>query len=461
MRRYRHLQILVVPATGLLFWGASRLEPVHAADERDKKPQTSDGKPGSATNQGAQIWRTAVPPKPLSTSVKKGLDWLVEHQLAGGGWGEGEESPQMRQSGSEHESLRDKPNVADTCIAALALLRSGSTPRKGLYRDAIANAVRFVRSQIEDSDAESLAVTPVKGTRVQQKLGPNIDTFLASMLLAEVKDRMPDKESGKAVELALAKVVRKIERHQKEDGSFDGQGWAPILAQAMCGKGINRARQAGASVPETVLARAQKGAVMAYTASTPAMPDSIGASISGASFGRSAASARMMGMGSLSGAAGVELYSRAASVGVLQDSVNTSKVVAQGLREQVAKATDKKERETAQQKLAQIADTEKVQQQAQASVIARLSDKQFVAGFGSNGGEEFLSYMNLAESLVVKGGDEWTRWDSDITANLNRVQNSDGSWSGHHCITGRTFCTSTALLVLMADRTPIPAQAKR
>ena len=128
--------------------------------------------------------------------------------------------------------------------------------------------------------------------------------------------------------------------------------------------------------------------------------------------------------------------------------------------EQVANSRDKKERDQAETKLAQIADAEKVQQEAQAAVIARLGDKQFVAGFGSNGGEEFLSYMNLAESLVVKGGDEWKRWDSEMTENLNRVQNGDGSWSGHHCITGRNFCTSTALLVLMADRTPVPVQAK-
>jgi hypothetical protein len=121
----------------------------------------------------------------------------------------------------------------------------------------------------------------------------------------------------------------------------------------------------------------------------------------------------------------------------------------------------KEQREAAQQKLTQIASTEKVQNEAQDAVIARLDDKQFVAGFGSNGGEEFLSYMNIAESLVVKGGDAWKKWDSEMTANLNRVQNGDGSWSGHHCITGRTFCTSTALLVLMADRTPIPVQGKK
>ena len=167
-----------------------------------------------------------------------------------------------------------------------------------------------------------------------------------------------------------------------------------------------------------------------------------------------------MGMAGMMGSAGVELYSRAASVGVLQDSVNTSKVLAKDLEAKSANSVDKKERETARAKLAEIAETEKVHFEARASVIARLDDKQFVAGFGSNGGEEFLSYMNLAESLVVKGGDEWKRWDSEMTANLNRVQNGDGSWSGHHCITGRTFCTSTALLVLMADRTPVPVPAK-
>ena len=93
-------------------------------------------------------------------------------------------------------------------------------------------------------------------------------------------------------------------------------------------------------------------------------------------------------------------------------------------------------------------------------LIERLDDKQFVSGFGSNGGEEFLSYMTIAESLVLKGGDEWKKWDTEMTRNLDRVQNGDGSWSGDHCITGRTFCTSTALLVLMADRTPVPVQAK-
>jgi hypothetical protein len=461
----RHLLILAVSAPlVLLGWAAARPGAVGAADEPKPKPKPT----GESANKGIEAkhvdapktWTTAVDPKALSPNARKGLGWLAEHQLASGGWGQGEESAQMGGGGA----LRDTPNVADTCIAALALIRSGSTPREGPYKDAILKAVRFVRSQIEESDSQALSVTRVQGTRVQQKLGPNIDTFLASMLLAEVKGHMPDDASEKGVVVALDKVLDKIKRHQKADGSFEGEGWAPILAQAMCGKGINRARQAGALVSDTVLARAEGSAKLAFAESSrPAAAGGGGAATrisGGPSFGGRGAGGGMSAMGGLKGSAGVELYARAASVGVLQDSVNTGKAREKELRDKSKNGKDEKERNEATQQLGQLADSQKVQKQAQDAVIERLDDKQFVAGFGSNGGEEFLSYMTLAESLVLKGGDEWKKWDAQMTQNLDRVQNGDGSWSGHHCITGRTFCTSTALLVLMADRTPVPVQAK-
>jgi hypothetical protein len=154
--------------------------------------------------------------------------------------------------------------------------------------------------------------------------------------------------------------------------------------------------------------------------------------------------------------AGVELYSRAASLGVLQDAVNTNKTEVLRLRDQAAHSQDPQERAAAEKTLVRIADTEKIQQEVRAAVIGRLRDPRFLAGSGSQGGEEFLSYMNLGESLVIDGGAAWKYWDSRMTASLDRVQNGDGSWSGRHCITGRTFCTATALLTLMADRTPVP-----
>ena len=81
-----------------------------------------------------------------------------------------------------------------------------------------------------------------------------------------------------------------------------------------------------------------------------------------------------------------------------------------------------------------------------------MNDKKFTEGFGSNGGEEFLSYLNIGEAMVIHGDAKFAEWDQKMTENLNRVQNDDGSWSGHHCITGRVAVTSAALLTLTADR---------
>ena len=48
----------------------------------------------------------------------------------------------------------------------------------------------------------------------------------------------------------------------------------------------------------------------------------------------------------------------------------------------------------------------------------------------------------------VDGGPEWEAWDRKTTEAMNRAQNADGSWTGHHCITGRTFVTAMAVMVL-------------
>jgi hypothetical protein len=46
-----------------------------------------------------------------------------------------------------------------------------------------------------------------------------------------------------------------------------------------------------------------------------------------------------------------------------------------------------------------------------------------------------------------------------MTARLLSMQNEDGTWAGHHCITGRVAVTSAAILMLMVDREPAVAAA--
>ena len=186
--------------------------------------------PQSKQPKMTECWVTAVKPKPLSPNVRKGLDWIVAHQHKNGGWGQGEESRNM---GEGMATFKAKPNVADTCTATLALIRSGSTPSEGSYAQAINRALDFIFSEVEAADEQSLSITSVNGTRVQGKLGPHIDTFMASIVLAEVKGHMPNEASEKRLFAALDKVLNKIEINQKDDGTWDNRGWAPVLAQSM------------------------------------------------------------------------------------------------------------------------------------------------------------------------------------------------------------------------------------
>src|SRR2546421_1290245 len=143
-----------------------------------------NGKP--AAGKGAY---GVVIAKPLGSSVMHGLAWLAKAQQKNGAWGQGDESQSM---GNGMQNLRDIPNVADTCAAALAMIRSGNTPSKGEYSKNIRKAVEFVCSEVEESDKQSLYVTKLRGTRGQGKLGQYIDTFMASLLLAEAKNNMGD-----------------------------------------------------------------------------------------------------------------------------------------------------------------------------------------------------------------------------------------------------------------------------
>jgi hypothetical protein len=104
-------------------------------------------------------------------------------QGANGGWGQdGGETSYVRQG----ERLESRGNdVANTAVAAEALLHTGATPTNGKYCEPLQRAVKFILKHVEQSPLEGLAVTDQNGTQIQRKLGPYIDTFLTSKLLGE------------------------------------------------------------------------------------------------------------------------------------------------------------------------------------------------------------------------------------------------------------------------------------
>jgi hypothetical protein len=323
-----------------------------------------------------------------SVAVEKGAKWLASVQGADGGWGQdGGETSYIRQT----EHLESTGNdVANTAVAALALLEAGP-----VYRPNVERAVDFILRKVEKSPQDGLAVTDQQGTQIQRKLGPYIDTFLTSMLLARVDGTLPKADQNARVRHALEKCVAKIERNQKSDGSWNvAGGWAPVLGTSMASRSLFEAQQKGVEVNAEVAASAERYALNAITVTAAA-----GGAVSAES-------------------AGVPLYQSAQAL------------------EQLSRTE---------------ADRKKNAKQIQ-GIQGQIANQKFVDGFGSIGGEEFFSYLNISDSLQRTGGEEWKKWRSDTSKKILNLQNGDGTWSGHHCITGRVAVTSAAILNLIANR---------
>jgi hypothetical protein len=331
------------------------------------------------------VWSWAgsaeVPRDSISTAIEKGAEWLVRVEGKDGGWGQdGGETSYARQG----ERLESRVNdVANTAVAALALLEAGPS-----YRSSVNRAIDFILQKVEASPVDGLAITDTKGTQIQRKLGPHIDTFLSSFLLAKVDGTFTATQNAR-VRAALEKCVAKIERHQEKDGSWNaGGGWAPVFGTSLASRSLFEAKLKGVAVGERALRGVDDYTIEAlYTQSRAA-------------------------------AAGIALYQSAQAM------------------EQLSRTEADRQRNAR--------DIERLRRQ--------LSDARFVAGFGSVGGEEFFSYLNIAESLKRVGGDPWNAWRTASVDKFVKLQNGDGSWAGSHCITGRVAVTSAAILNLSLNR---------
>jgi hypothetical protein len=377
-------------------------------------------------------------------ALKKGIEYLLKQQQPDGGWGQGGGWRQdLKKTGArvENEKAEDPSDVGNTCVSLMTLVRNGDTPAKGEHKDAAAKAFDFVCRYVEKADDDSLYVTPVRDTQLQVKIGAYVDTFLAGWVLSELKSNLPDEDAEKRRAAALEKVVRKIEKNQKTDGSFAGNtGWAAVLSQGLCSRALNGAARSGAKVSADVLKKDQQQNLAGFDVASgsftsPASPTAEPSS------------------------AGVSLYRETAKLGGLWEKSRTNEALKQKAEKVLAdKDAPAPAKQEAREQLDGFARDEKAAGAATQAVAGKLADTKYVAGFGNNGGEEFLSYLNVTESLRDRGGNEWDGWKPKMKTTVCGAQNADGSWAGQHCITGRTFCTATALLTLLAEKNP-PAVA--
>lgn len=296
-------------------------------------------------------------------------------------------------NGGWGSDIKSPPDVATTAISGISLMRLGHSMSTGAYQGSTRRAVGYVVAAVEKTPKEEIAIN-APGTLPQRKLGRYIDTFLGAQLLSEALPSMAAGKERDRVKAALQACVSKIERAQRADGSFSPDGWAGVLSDAFATGGLHAARAAGASTSAAVEQRAEHHMLENYDTATHQF--------------RTQSSA------------GVELYSMA------------------GTAEAAAR-------------------TGQMSGEAAKAAMGRLSDENFIRGFGTYGGEEHVSYMMTSEALATIGGKDWERWDRGIRLRLAHIQRENGTWRGDHCITSTSFCTAASLITLMVRPHPVKA----
>lgn len=361
--------------------------------------------------------------KGTEASIDSGVEWLVTAQNANGGWGAGSH---YQQNVLDPKAVNTDP--ATTAMSAMALLRTGSTLSGGPYARQLRKATMYLIEAVENTPGERMTITPETNTQIQVKLGGNIDAILTLQYLSNIVDEVDDKNLEERIRKSMDVCAEKIERNQGNDGSMNGAGWAGVLQSSLATNALEAAQAKGAEVNEETLKRSRNYQKSNYDVNSGNVRTEMGA--------------------------GIVLYS-------VSGTARATAKDARKVKEEIAKA----EREGRIRKGTEVnaavlkeigfeakeAEEYVASYQAFASTKSLAQDDNVVTGFGNNGGEEFLSFLQTGESLIIGEDESWNDWYKAVSDKMVAIQNADGSWNGHHCITSPVFCTATALLILSID----------
>jgi len=357
----------------------------------------------------------------VDSAIKKGIEWIVAAQASDGGWGSGSHSAQ---------DIRDphavKSDPASTSLVSMSLLRNDNTPEKGKYAGALQKGTEYLLRAVENCPSNQNQITTLTNTQAQTKLGKNIDVILTAQFFTNLlRYDLTDVQLKKRIEKALDKCIDKIQKTQSGNGAWQDGGWAPVLQSALANNALEGAEDVGRSVDSVKLKRSREYQKLNFNADTKA-------AVTG-------------------DAAGVLLYSisstaRASAKDAQLAEVVISKAKKEGKLDASAKVTEEN------LVIAGLGNSQSKNYSTAYKVNAAAKSEalktEVMAGYGNNGGEEFLSYLMTGESMMMQGGDEWKKWYDMMSGKLINIQNPDGSWNGHHCITSPVFCTATCLLIL-------------
>jgi hypothetical protein len=153
------------------------------------------------------------------------------------------------------------PEVVDTCMVALAMLRAMDAPHiRATRKQVMSGAIEFVEKVAGESDPKTLTLSPQR-TPLSVRIGPHVDTFFALWLLAEVRDpgtpTQPD--------LLVQKLIEKVESNISPEGCWIDPAHpalnSPLLGHAIGVRALETALRRGFKVRPEIVARAEQYAI--------------------------------------------------------------------------------------------------------------------------------------------------------------------------------------------------------
>lgn len=359
----------------------------------------------------------------FSEKIIAGENWIVNAQNKDGGWGAGSHNNQREMN--PHAVSSDP---ATTAMAAMSLYRCGYSIQSGKHSENLKNALEFLLKEIENNKDQAY-ITQIRGTQIQRKLGENIDAVLTLQFLNQVVETMKDEKLLARVEKAIQSCVDKIEKSSDSSGKVKGAGWAGVLQSSFASSSLEQAsKNKNIKVDKEKLDASRNYQKSNYNSETNEVKSEDGA--------------------------GVVLYAVSSSVrGSAEEAKEAQQILDEGKKtgkiEKDARLTKENLEKlgVTREKAASYDVADKVYKSAKVKAMR----EDVMSGFGNNGGEEFLSFLQTGESMVVKKDEDWKKWYDNVSGKLIKIQNQDGSWNGHHCITSPVFCTATSLLILSIE----------
>lgn len=390
---------------------------------------------GEESNDAAFVFYT---PAAVLKSIDEGLVFLAKVQCADGGW-----SAQMGEYGGSYGKMNQSnqyrndnavpvaapSDPASTAMVCMALMRCQNTLQKGQYASQLAKGIEYLLKTTEQNRQTEGNNTTLSGTQPQRKLGANIDVVLTAQCFSNLLHYLDQSDPLYAkVKNSLSQCVQKIESNQEADGSFKNSGWAGVLQSSFANNALESAQEQGIPVNDSVLEKSRHYQNSNYDTGSGRIKTDKGAGIvlySVSSSSRASAKESKKAK---------EVYEKAQQSGILKKE---EKLTAANLEKAGLKKSEALRYATAY-------DVNNA-----AKITAQRDD--VMSGFGNNGGEEFLSYLQTGEGLVIARDTTWKNWYDNMSGKMIKIQNNDGSWNGHHCITSPVFCTATCLLVLSVN----------